>query len=58
MNPWQYKMGFVTMTRTMFANSVNKNNLLLWQLINSSHAQENKSFVPINTAKCGTEDIA
>jgi len=29
-------MGFVTMKTTMFANSVNKNNSLLWQLINSS----------------------
>jgi len=46
------------MTTTMLANSVNKNNLLLWQLINSSHAQENKPFVPINTTKCGTEDVA
>jgi len=36
------------MTTTMFANSVNKNsvnknNLLLWQLINSSRARENKA---------------
>ena len=39
-------MGFVTMTTMMFANSVNKNNLLLWELINSSRARENKPFVP------------
>jgi len=50
-------MGVVTMTTTMFANSVNKNYLLLWQLINSSRVQENKPFVPINAAKCGTEDV-
>ena len=51
-------LGFVTMTTMMFPNSVNINNLLSWQLINSSHARVNKLFVPINTAKCGTEDIA
>ena len=48
-------MGFVTMT-TMLSNSVNENNLLSWQLINSSHARVNK--LAINTAKCGTEDLA
>ena len=46
-------MGFVT----MFANSINKK-LLSWQLNNSSYTPENKPFVPINTAKCGTEDVA
>jgi len=51
-------MGFEAMTTTMVAKSVNKNNLLSWQLINGSRARENKPFVPINTAKCGTEDVA
>ena len=31
--------------------------MLSWQLINSSYAPENKPFVPINTAKCETEDV-
>jgi len=48
-------IGFVTM---MFPNSGNENDLLPWQLINNSHAHVNKLFVSINTAKCGTEDIA
>ena len=34
-------LGFVTMT-IMFPNSVNINNFLSWQLINSSHARVNK----------------
>ena len=32
--------------------------LLSWQLINRSHTHVNKPFVPINAAKCGTEDVA
>ena len=51
-------MEFVTMTATMLPNSVNENNLLPWQLINSSGAHINKPVVAINAAKCGTEDVA
>ena len=51
-------MGFVTMSAMMLPNSVNENNWLPWQLINSSHARVKKPFVAINTAKCGTEDVA
>ena len=51
-------MEFVTMTATMLPNSVNENNLLPWQLINSSSVRVNKPFVAINAAKCRTEDIA
>jgi len=51
-------LGFVTMTTMMFPNSVNTNKLLSWQLNNSSRTRVNKPFVPINTAKCGTEDVA
>jgi len=51
-------LGFVTMATMMFPNSVNINNLLSWQLIDSSRARVNKPFAPINTAKCGTEDVA
>ena len=58
MNPWQYKLGVCSNDNNDVSNSVNKNDLLLWQLINSSCARENKPFVPINTAKCGTEDVA
>jgi len=39
---------------TMIPNSVNKNTLLSWQPINSSHARANKLFA----ATCRTEDIA
>ena len=47
-------MGFVTMSAMMLPNSV----MLPWQLINSSRARVKKPFVAINTAKCGTEDVA
>ena len=50
-------MGFVTMSAMMLLNSVNENNLLPWQLINSSRARVKKPFVAINTAKWGTEDV-
>ena len=50
-------MGFITMITMMLPNSVNEN-VLPWQLINSSRARVNKPFVAINTAKCGTEDVA
>ena len=50
-------MGFVTMSAMMLLNSVNENNLLPWQLINSSRARVKKPFVAINTAKCGSEDL-
>ena len=48
-------MGFVTITTRILTN---KNNLLSWQLLNSSHAHVNKAIIVINTAKCGTEDVA
>ena len=51
-------MEFVTMITIVLPNSVNENNLFPWQLINSSRARVNKAFVAINTAKCGTEDVA
>ena len=35
-------------------NSVNKNNLLSWQLINSSCTRVNKPFVPTNNAELKT----
>ena len=52
------KMGFVTMTTIVLPSSVNGNNLLSWQLINSSHTPINKPFVAIDTAKCRSEDVA
>ena len=51
-------MGFVAMATMMLPNSVNENNLLSRQLTNSSRARVNKLFVALNTAKCGTEDVA
>ena len=51
-------MGFASMTTMMLPDSVNENNLLSWQLINSSRTRVNKPFAAINTAKCGTEDVA
>ena len=51
-------MGFVTIKTMVLPNSVNENNLFPWQLINSSRARVNKVFLALNTAKCGTEDVA
>ena len=45
------------MKTTMLPNSVNENNLFPWKLINS-RARVNKAFVELNTAKCGTENVA
>jgi len=53
MNPWQYKHGVCNNVCQFF-----KKKFLSWQLINSSCATENKPFIQINTAKCGTEDVA
>ena len=39
-------------------NSVNESNLFPWKLINNSRARVNKAFVELNTAKCGTENVA
>ena len=51
MNPWQYEHGVCNNDDNDLSNSVNENNLLSWQLINSSRACVNKPFVAINTAK-------
>ena len=51
-------MRYVTMKTMMLPNSVNENNLFSWKLINNSRARVNKAFVELNTAKCGTENVA
>ena len=58
MNPWQCKHGAYNNDNNDVSDPVNENDLLSWQLINSSHAHVNNPFIAINTPKCGTQDVA
>ena len=50
-------MGFVPTMTTVLTNVDNKNNLLLWQLINDSQVDVNELVFAIKTLNCRTEAV-